>query len=425
MNILVISGSPKGKDSITLHTCLFLEKRFPAHHFSYLHPGAKIKALEKDFQPAREALEAADLIIFCYPVYTFLVPSQLHRFIELMKDAGLDFSGKVATQVTTSKHFYDITAHRFIKDNCADMGLPCLDGLSADMEDILSEKGQKQAIDWLAFTLWKMEGGDTAPMPRKEGKKAVIVADLLPEDAALKAMIDRFTAVFPYACDVINIEDFPFMGGCLSCFSCAATGKCVYKDGFDDFLRGTIHQHDAILYAFRIKDHSMGYRFKMYDDRQFCNGHRTVTMGTPFGYLVAGEYSKEENLRLLLEARAQVGGNFLAGVATDEFDADKDIDKLAATVAYAMDKQYTPPQNFLGVGGMKIFRDLIYMMRGLMRADHKFFKSHGQYDFPQKQWKKSWLMYLVGWMMNNPTLKRKAGSKMSEGMIAPYKKILE
>lgn len=169
----------------------------------------------------------------------------------------------------------------------------------------------------------------------------------------------------------------------------------------------------------------MGGRFKMYDDRQFCNGHRTVTMGTPFGYLVVGDYSVEENLRLLLEARAQVGGNFLAGIASDEGDVDKDIDTLAATVAYAMERQYTPPQNFLGVGGMKIFRDLIYMMRGLMRADHKFFKSHGQYDFPQKKWWTSWMMYLVGGMMNNPKLKRKLGGKMSEGMIAPYKKVID
>lgn len=421
MKILVLNGSPKGDNSITLHTCLFLEKKFPEHQFSYLNVGQTIKALEKDFLPAQEALKEAELIVFCYPVYTFLVPSQLHRFVELMKVSGIDLSGKVATQVSTSKHFYDITAHRFIQDNCADMGLKYLDGLSADMDDILTEKGQKQAVDWLDFLFWQLNPVEI----QRTAKKAVIVADLLPEDTALKAMIDRFKAVFPYECDVINIEDFPFQGGCLSCFNCAATGKCVYKDGFDDFLRNTIHKHDAIVYAFRIKDHSMGSRFKMYDDRQFCNGHRTVTMGTPFGYLVAGKYSKEENLRLLLEARAQVGGNFLAGVATDEFDANKDIDKLAATVAYAMEKQYTPPQNFLGVGGMKIFRDLIYLMRGLMRADHKFFKSHGQYDFPQKKWKTSWMMYLVGWLMNNPTMKKKAGGKMSEGMIAPYKKILQ
>ena len=427
MNILVLNGSPKGNNSITLHTCLFLEKRFPEHRFSYLNVGQRINAFEKDFLPAEDALKAADLIVFCYPVYTFLVPSQLHRFIELMKASGIDFKGKAATQVSTSKHFYDVTAHRFIEDNCADMGFRHLDGLSADMDDILTPKGQKQAVDWFEFMLWKHSGREDKSgndVPKSAARKAVIVADLLPEDTTLKAMIDRFRDVFPYECDVINIEDVPFMGGCLSCFNCAATGKCVYKDGFDDFLRNTIHKHDAILYAFRIKDHSMGARFKMYDDRQFCNGHRTVTMGTPFGYLVEGDYSKEENLRLLLEARAQVGGNFLAGVATDEFDADKDIDTLAATVAYAMDKQYTPPQNFYGVGGMKIFRDLIYMMRGLMRADHKFFKSHGQYDFPQKKWKTSLMMYLVGWLMNNPTMKKKAGAKMAEGMIGPYKKIL-
>lgn len=443
MNVLVISGSPKGKDSITLHTCLYLEKQFPELKFDYIYPGQRIKALEKDFSPALEALRKADMLIFCYPVYTFLVPYQLHRFIELMKASGEDFSGKTATQVSTSKHFYDITAHRFIKDNCNDMGMRVLDGLSADMDDILKETGRKQAKDWMNFVLWQIDGrrtpakaaepadgvksaapaaeGPTAPGP----KSAVIVADLEPEDTKLKAMIDRFVKVFPYRCDVINIREFPFMGGCLSCFNCAATGKCVYKDGFDEYLRNTIHRHDAILYAFRIQDHSMGSRFKMYDDRQFCNGHRTVTMGTPFGYLVEGEYSKEENLRLLLEARAQVGGNFLAGVATDEGDTDANVDRLSATLAYAMDTQYTPPQNFLGVGGMKIFRDLIYMMRGLMRADHKFFKSHGQYDFPQKQWKTSMMMYLVGGLMRNKKLKAKAGGKFTEGMIGPYKKAIE
>lgn len=423
MNILVIVGSPKGKDSITLHTCLYLEKQFPELHFDYIYPGQRIKALEKDFSPALDAIRKADVLLFCYPVYTFLVPYQLHRFIELMKASGEDFSGKAATQVTTSKHFYDITAHRFVRDNCADMGLCFLDGLSADMDDILKDSGRKQARDWMNFVRWQMGNGGSPE--RSNDRKAVVVADLEPGDARLKEMVDRFVAVFPYPCDVINIREFPFQGGCLSCFSCAATGKCVYKDGFDDFLRNTIHKHDAIIYAFRIQDHSMGSRFKLYDDRQFCNGHRTVTMGTPFGYLVEGAYSKEENLRLLLEARAQVGSNFLAGVATDEGDLETAINQLSATLAYAMETRYTPPQNFLGVGGMKIFRDLIYMMRGLMRADHRFFQSHGQYDFPQKQWKTSWKMYLVGWLMRNKKLKAKAGSKFTEGMVGPYRKAIE
>ena len=87
--------------------------------------------------------------------------------------------------------------------------------------------------------------------------------------------------------------------------------------------------------------------------------------------------------------------------------------------------KYVPTQNFWGIGGMKIFRDLIYQMRGMMRADHKFFKSHGQYDFPQKKWRTSMMMYLVGWMMNNRKVRARLGNRINEGMVAPYSKLLE
>ena len=33
-------------------------------------------------------------------------------------------------------------------------------------------------------------------------------------------------------------------------------------------------------------------------------------------------------------------------------------------------------------------------------------------------------MYLVGFLMSNPKLKAKAGSKMTEGMLMPYTKVL-
>ena len=179
------------------------------------------------------------------------------------------------------------------------------------------------------------------------------------------------------------------------------------------------------MYAFTIRDHSMGARFKMYDDRQFCNGHRTVTIGMPVGYLVSGNYSVETNLQTILEARANVGQNIFTGVATDEYDPNGAIDRLADSLVYALEHKNTSPQNFYGVGGMKIFRDLIYQMQGMMRADHKFFKSHGQYDFPQKNKGQIVLMYLVGGMLANKNLKSKLGNKMNEGMLMPYKKVLD
>lgn len=145
MNILVLNGSPKGKASATLHTALYLEALHPEHTFEYLPVGVRIKSYEKDFAPARAALEKADLVLFCYPVYTFLAPYQLHRFVELMKESGPDLAGKFASQITTSKHFYDVTAHRWVEENCFDLGMKPVRGLSADMEDLLSEKGRRQA----------------------------------------------------------------------------------------------------------------------------------------------------------------------------------------------------------------------------------------------------------------------------------------
>ena len=443
MNILVLNGSPKGRDSITLQTILYLEKLCKHQHFEVLHVGQRIKSMEKDFTVAKDALERADLLIFCYPVYTFIAPYQMHRFIEMIKEKGISLKGKYATQLSTSKHFYDVTAHRYIKDNCMDLGLRYIKGLSADMDDLLTEKGRNEAKDFFRFVLWSIHNDayetflpDAFPSDREEVDipeqteektkgDIVIVTNKEENDTRLGDMIARFRAVLPRRSRVVNIREYPFKGGCLGCFNCAVSGKCIYNDGFDRFLREDIQTAEAIVYAFTIKDHSMGASFKLYDDRQFCNGHRTVTMGMPMGYLVSGDYSKEMNLQMIIQGRAEVGGNFLAGVATDENDPNAEIDNLAKTLCYALEHKHTAPQNFYGVGGMKIFRDLIWTMQGMMKADHQFYKEHGQYDFPQKQWKRMLAMYLVGALIASPKIKAKMGGKMTEGMLMPYKAVLK
>ena len=445
MKILVINGSPRGDYSVTLHTSKYLELKFPEHTFDVLNVGIGIKKFERDFSLAEEKINKADLLIFSYPVYTFIAPSQLHRFIELLKASDAEVKGKFVTQISTSKHFYDVTAHNYIRDNCFDMEMKYIKGLSADMDDLTTPKGRADAENFFNYVLWCTENDSYERIPEKADKfvpiktntdidneinltdkrEIAIVADIGENDDSLKAMIARFQAVLPIKTKLINIREYPFKGGCLGCFNCAVSGKCVYKDNFDEFLRNEIQACSSIVYAFSIKDHSMGAVFKTYDDRQFCNGHRTVTMGMPVGYLISGPYSKEMNLQMIVEGRSEVGGNFLAGVATDEFEPDKQIDRLAKTLVYALDNKYVQPSNFLGVGGMKIFRDLIYLMQGLMRADLKFYKAHGQYDFPQKHKGRLIAMYLVGSLLANEKMKSKMGNKMNEGMAMPYQKVLK
>ena len=388
-------------------------------------------------------MESADAVFFSYPVYTFLAPSQLHRFIALAKENGVCLQGKYATQISTSKHFYDVTAHKYIEENALDLGMGYIRGLSADMEDLLSEKGQKEAEQFFERFLWAVKEDicvrkteppkeykfveTTVPQAVNEqplaNKDIVILTDNTDASSNLSRMITRLRMRLPFESRIVNIAEYPLAGGCLGCFRCAVSEKCVYKDGFDSFLRENIQKADAIVYAFTVSDHSMGARFKMYDDRNFCNGHRTVTVGMPIGYLVSGPYSAEHNLATVIEARSETGGNFLAGVATDEENPDLQVDQLAKSLTFALESGHTAPRNFWGVGGMKIFRDLIYQMRGMMRADHKFYKKQGIYDFPQKKQLTSLKMYLVGMLLSNEKILAKMGNKMNEGMLAPYAKL--
>ena len=444
MKILALNASPKGAQSTTVHTALYLQALHPEHTFTFLPVGQRIRAYEKDFAPVRTALEEADLVLFCYPVYTFIASSQLHRLMELIKADGVDLSGKLASQITTSKHFYDVTAHRWLEENCCDLGMRVIQGLSADMEDLLSARGQEEArmfFDQLVFSC--AHGPFVAPSPRAprrdtpvyrpvlpaaaktRDRDVVIVTNCADDDENLAGMIADFRAALPCESRVVNIRQFPFDGGCLGCFGCAITGKCVYKDGFDDFLRNTIQSADGFVYAFTISDHYTHSSFKCFDDRQFCNGHRTVTHGKPIAYLISGDYRYESNLQMIVEGRAEVGGNYLCGVATDEGDTTAALEGLAENLTFAMDHSLRRPANFYGVGGMKIFRDLIYVMQGLMKADHKFYKAHGIYDFPQKQHARIWQMRLVGALLAVPSIQRKAKGKMTEAMIGPYRHVVE
>ena len=233
MKILVINGSPKGKHSVTLQTVNYWQILHPEHDFQVLHAGQTIKTLEKDFSPALAAIEKADLLLFSYPVYTFIAPSQLHRFFELVKESGMDLSGKFATQITTSKHFYDVTAHRYVQDNCQDLGLKFIRGLSADMDDLTTQKGQHQAEGFFDRVCWSVEHNFFEPFPApptpprhvpvdvpsvpdsyKPGK-VVVVTDCEEGNTQLANMIARFRAVLPLATEVVNLRDYPFKGGCL------------------------------------------------------------------------------------------------------------------------------------------------------------------------------------------------------------------
>ncbi|MBT3319883.1 MAG: iron-sulfur protein [Clostridia bacterium] len=451
MKIAVLSGSPKGKYSITLQSALYLQHHNPGDEFEIFHVGQKIRKYEDSAVMGEiiDALAAADVILFAYPVYTFLATYQMARFIELMKlhPKSKSLSGKFATQITTSKHFYDYTAHRYVQDNCADMGLKYITGLPADMDDLLLDSGIKQINDFYKRLRFCVENdmyekrttpkvkpvsfdyNSAIPATDKSADfRAVIVSDCEDNNSMLRSMIDAFVAAFPYNVDEFNLAEFKFSGGCLGCFKCAADGTCVYKDNFENVLRERILTGDAIIYATTIRDHSLGTKTKNFHDRQFCNGHRVMTHGKVVGYILDGEISKEHNLYDVIDSRSDVSNMFLGGVATNESRerslTDASIATLAKTTAFALRGSITKPQSFFGVGGTKVFRDLIYLMQGIMKADHKYYKKHGVYDFPHKRYGFILKMKILGVLMRNKVISKKIGNRVNVEMMKPYTKAI-
>lgn len=439
MNILFLNGSPKGNNSITIQTALYLEKRFPSHHYAILNIGQQIRLLEKDFTKVEIAIAKSDVIIFCYPVYTFIAPYQLHRFVELLKGHNLSFEGKFVSQITTSKHFYDITAHRYVEENCYDLSAKYIDGLSSDMDDLQLAKGREEIDSFFLRLLFDIENDiykqkdskkedkiiepfvlSKKAVVKQESNQEIVVLTCYETDENLENMIAEFSKLTKHPVRVVNLKQQGFTSGCIGCFSCSITGKCIHKDGFEEFLREKVQKSAAIITAFTIKNHYTDSLMKLYDDRQFCNGHRSVTEGKCTGYIISGNLKEEPNLQLIIDGRISVSKMYNCGIA----ETQKEIESLAKTVDFALEKQLKEPQNFLGVGGTKIFRDLVYEMQGLMQADHKFYKEHGIYDFPQKNKRRIWFMKALGFLMKNKKVKKKMQNNLNSFIVEPYKKVI-
>ena len=145
MRIVVINGSPKGDMSVTMQYLEYIRRYTPGADFKVFNVGHDIKKIEKKpelFQEIIREIGGSDGILWCFPVYILVIPSQLKRFIELIfeHDAEKVFEDKYATALTTSAHIYDHTAHNYIHAISEDLGMKYVEGFSAEMYDL--KKGE-------------------------------------------------------------------------------------------------------------------------------------------------------------------------------------------------------------------------------------------------------------------------------------------
>jgi len=453
MKVCVLNGSPKGRESVTMQYVRFLELAFPGHTFVTEEIGQKIRAIEEkeaEFSRVIASVASADFVIVATPVYFMLVPAQLKRFIEMVfsRNGARAFVGKPCAVITTSIHFFDHTAHAYLHAIAEDLGMRYTGSFSAKMDDLISVMHQKQLVVFFDDVL--DTAGRNAPVQRSylpvvsdaalyhpgpapvpfdpNGRRVVILADAAP-GSNLERMVTRLSACFGKAATVLTVEDTGMKGGCLGCCRCAFENTCVYDDGFSSFWKGHVLSADIIIFAGMVKDRYLSSAFKQVFDRSFFMGHVPGMAGKQCAYLLEGPLAQLATLHEVLAAYVAVQGANLAGIVTDEGgdsgSLDARIDALADRCLRLSVTGYIAPAMFPAVAGKKLFRDEIFSdMRVVFRADDRYYRQHGVYDFPTRQYGQRIRTAVIAFFLDLPPIRRDAAKTLKEHMIAPLEKAI-
>ncbi len=438
MKIIVLNGSPKGEDSITLQYVAYVQKHFPQYEFRIIHVSQRIKKIERDlkaFQEIIDEVRTADGILWSFGLWVLCVPAQYMRFIELISERGMEdaFKNKYAAAMTTSIHFYDHTAHNYMRAVCEDLKMNYVDAISLDIIDLMKEERRREIIIFaegfieaiqeqsatsrlfnpLIFSDFTYEPKEPGLRVDPGNKKVLVLTDSNDSNTNLGKMIQRFKQSFMNQIDVIDLNQVDIRGACLGCMRCGYDYSCAYQDGFVDFYNERVRTADIIVFAGTVKGRYLSSTWKTFFDRAYFWNHTPSLAGKQLGFIISGPLRQNQNLIQILEASstARQYANHV-DIITDECENSEEIDSLLQSFAQRLVSfagiGYIRPQNFLGVGGHKVFRDDIWgRLRPLWQADYRYFKKHGLFDFPQKDFKIRVLTPILMLLTRIPVVRKK------------------
>lgn len=458
MKIIVLNGSPKGDVSVTMQYVHFIQRKFPQHELKILNISQRIEVIEREdnaFEEIIREVRSANGVLWAFPLYFLLVPSNYKRFIELIWERGAEdaFNDKYAASLSTSIHFFDHIAHNYINAISDDLNMKFVGVFSAAMYDLL-EGRERNRLTLFAEHLFDIIR-DHIPRPKNfrplihssfdydpgyisntfsvGNQKLVVLTDSIDEGTNLGRMVHHFTRAFSDEVEVVDLNNINIKGGCLGCLQCGYDNNCIYgeKDGYVEFFNSKVRTANILVMAGSIKDRYLSSRWKLYFDRSFFNNHVPVMAGKQIGFIIAGPLGQLPNLRQALEGFFEAQQANIVDFITDECGDSAEIDalllNLAGQLIRSANDDYAKPAGFLGVGSKKILRDDIYgRLRFPFRADHDFYKANGLYDFPQKDYKVRITNSIMTLLSKIPPIRKDIYTKrMKIEMIKPLQKVLE
>jgi multimeric flavodoxin WrbA len=394
MKITVICASPNEEKSITYHHMLFLEKNITDHTFEYLFLNEKgqISREENIF----DILVFSDLIIFSYPVHTMLVPYRMMLFMKtLLNDPRSKLLiGKNACQYSTSNHFFDNTALKYMKQCFETLKMNTLPGYMAKSEDLLNKDSRKNIVSYFKQMLYRHEVKNFETKIYSEKNEILYPFEYEPHltehkeksfvtlvyngesySQNLKNMILAFDNLMPNQIQLIDLSNITLQKNSMRARLRNIAFSTEEKDDYLSTYEEKLSQSKVIIYASDVEDHWFNEKFKIFEDRGFSRTGRQDNFQQAIAFIFVGSLKNERALQEYIEIKSQTCFDAYLGFINNENpNVLLSIESMIQRVSNYLENPYKSSKGFYYFSSSKLFNERnkdIWMKHIFMR--YKFF----------------------------------------------------
>ncbi len=411
MRVIVISGSPKGNESLSLNFVKYLEKLNKDIIFEILEIGKYSKVLEKNkdfFISYINAIDRSDLIIWCTPVHTLTVSHSIISFIELINKnkKKINFKNKYATSILTSINFFDTTAEDYLRLISESLSMKYIKGYFINSSEKLTQELKDGFQQYFKNTVYKVKNKYNCekrfhlhpskkypynPTPYLEQREielelnAIIITDHK-EDSNIEKMIFNFQRYANFNTKIINLNkidksinhSFKFDSILKS-----ISGNYEYSSSDINFFENEYTKADLVVWAIDIKNHLFSENWKIFIDKCFYYDYKNLKKNQNFGIFISGEYSNEPVLYKFLNQYISITKKNCMTIITDSDKSNREITKSIKDFTELIENKdfinLKPQKDFYSISSKKILGDFIFNNRHIFDEDNKLAKDLGLY----------------------------------------------
>lgn len=372
MNVAVLSASPKQQLSLTLQTVRTLQKMCKEDTFDICF----IKDVN-DCSEFQSKVDSADLVLILSSLYHFNTHGQLMRYLKGLKIP----TGKPITYITTSGGNMDVPAHNYIRSYARHNGLKWIRSLSLLDEDVLKEHRREELYRWFSYVKDVINQRQLTADSLKDLRISILDCgdDPAETEETAKDIAKRYEQLGAKV-KVYNMRE-KNIKGCIACFGCYTTNKCVIKDDFETLVREINANTDMMVVVSGVNYNQFSTNYKYFLDRHVMFGRFGQDLEMIKAYVVCGDIDGADMAELEQHTLVvdSLDGDTHVGIYSG---TPEEIDTFIKESSYVCINDLFPQRNTHSYGLSLQFANLAYRLQNMTPNDYNYFKAKGFYEMP-------------------------------------------